>query len=498
MRFKYIVQSLILFFTLNMSVSVFAQLVVDEGSFKEVVGFVNINTDKMYDDNDRAYAVLKVKTENINDRERHRLLFEGDARTFFELEYKPGEVWVYISYYATYLKISHPDFGSTEFWFPFDMQGKKGYEMILINKPFIDQEFADRLAKLEGALAGGAASGGFGYLVIKTTSVDGATVIIDGQKMETNTPFVSDKLNVGPHRVRIEKDFYKPYVTIVNIEDGKSNNLDVELEKTTGSLEIITQPTNANIKIGAIDKGKSPNVFDDMHAGDYKIELSKKNYETVVKETTIVGGEKTVLEVNLQRKTFRKIGWVIRPEIGVGMMESPHKNLFSYSFRPNYIGYSYKTNDIYGVYANVGYQINPIIFMGVGVGLNLMDKMSLLYTPLYINPRFYVNDRKTSMYFNIKLGFSLSDKSSKGSTNNEGAQYLSNKVSAKGLMGAFEIGFEYKQSSLGLAINAQNILFETTYEIEFTGFKSSYNETMTTEKLFFSVMIKYGYSIFMK
>ena len=54
MRFKYIVQSLLLFFTLNMSVSVFAQLVVDEGSFKEVVGFVNINTEKMYDDNDRA------------------------------------------------------------------------------------------------------------------------------------------------------------------------------------------------------------------------------------------------------------------------------------------------------------------------------------------------------------------------------------------------------------------------------------------------------------
>ncbi|MBO2524058.1 MAG: hypothetical protein CW336_09475, partial [Bacteroidetes bacterium] len=144
-------------------------MVVDEGSFKEVVGFVNINTEKMYDDNDRAYAVLKVKTENINDRERHRLLFEGDARTFFELEYKPGEVWVYISYYATYLKISHPDFGSTEFWFPFDMQGKKGYELTIINKPSVDQEFADRLSRLEDAMAGGGVSGDYGYIVIQTT-----------------------------------------------------------------------------------------------------------------------------------------------------------------------------------------------------------------------------------------------------------------------------------------------------------------------------------------
>lgn len=125
---------LFLILTSILTMPLFAQLEVKEGSFKEVTGFVNINTEMMYDDNDRAYAVVKVKTENINDKERRQLLFEGDARTFFELEYKPGEVWVYISYYASYLKISHPDFGTTEFTFPFDMVGKKGYELTLVKK----------------------------------------------------------------------------------------------------------------------------------------------------------------------------------------------------------------------------------------------------------------------------------------------------------------------------------------------------------------------------
>ena len=96
---------------------VFAQLEVKEGSFKKVEGFVNINIDKMYDDNDKPYAVLKIKTENINDKQRRELGFGGDAQTFFETEYKDGEVWLYISYYATFLKISHPDLSSTEFWF---------------------------------------------------------------------------------------------------------------------------------------------------------------------------------------------------------------------------------------------------------------------------------------------------------------------------------------------------------------------------------------------
>ena len=124
---------LLLILTLVLSVPLFAQLEVKEGSFKEVVGFVNINTDKQTDDNDQPYAVIKVKTENINDKQRRELNFQGDARTFFELEYRDGEVWIYISYYATFLKISHPDLSSTEFFFPYDLQPKKGYELTLVN-----------------------------------------------------------------------------------------------------------------------------------------------------------------------------------------------------------------------------------------------------------------------------------------------------------------------------------------------------------------------------
>lgn len=135
----------------------FAQLEVKPGSFKEVPGFVNIDMDKQTDDNDQPYAVLKVKTENINDKQRRELKFQGDARTFFEMEYRDGEVWLFISYYATYLKISHPDLSSTEFYFPFDMKGKKGYEMVLVNnsRSDIDEQkvnsLMERLDKLESA-----------------------------------------------------------------------------------------------------------------------------------------------------------------------------------------------------------------------------------------------------------------------------------------------------------------------------------------------------------
>ena len=111
-----------------------AQLEVKKDSFKKVEGFVNINPDIQTDDNDKPYAVLKIRTENITDKQRHQLTFKGDAATFFEIEYQDGEVWVYLSYYATYIKISHPDFSSTEFHFPYDMKPKCGYELTLVNK----------------------------------------------------------------------------------------------------------------------------------------------------------------------------------------------------------------------------------------------------------------------------------------------------------------------------------------------------------------------------
>jgi len=157
LQFKFILKMkkltaiiLLLLFSLDAT----AQLEVKPDSFKEVAGFVNINLDIQEDDNNVPYAVVKVKTENINDKQRRELLFQGDAATFIECEYKVGEVWVYLTYKATYLKISHPDLSSTEFWFPYDMEPKKGYELTLVNNAALatDEETLERIRKLEEAL----------------------------------------------------------------------------------------------------------------------------------------------------------------------------------------------------------------------------------------------------------------------------------------------------------------------------------------------------------
>lgn len=42
----------------------------------------------MYDDNDKPYAVLKIRTENINNKQRRELEFGGDAATFLKQNIK--------------------------------------------------------------------------------------------------------------------------------------------------------------------------------------------------------------------------------------------------------------------------------------------------------------------------------------------------------------------------------------------------------------------------
>ena len=86
---------ILLFWTLILTIPLFAQLEVKPDSFKEVPGFVNINPDENYqtDDNDLPFAVIKIRTENINDKQRRELKFSGNAGTFIMLEYKDGEVW---------------------------------------------------------------------------------------------------------------------------------------------------------------------------------------------------------------------------------------------------------------------------------------------------------------------------------------------------------------------------------------------------------------------
>ena len=241
-----------------------AQIEVKPDSFKEIPGFVNQNTEIYDDDNNVLYAVIKVRTENFDDKQRHQLLFQGNAATFIELEYKQDEIWVYLSSTpATYLKISHPDFGSTEYEFPFDLKPQKGYEMVLVNKSASDS--------------------GTGSLTVITKPENGANIRLNGKPLNQLTPYTNAIIPAGKYRINVSKEHYESAVKTVNIKNGDNLTIEIDMNPIYGKTIITSEPSGATVFIDGKEYGVTPCEFD-LIIGQHELQVAKTGWITATKQ----------------------------------------------------------------------------------------------------------------------------------------------------------------------------------------------------------------------
>ena len=257
---------IIFLFSIFLCFNALAQLEVKPNSFKMIPGFVNQNTEIYDDDNNVLYAVIKVKTEKLDNKQRHQLLFDGNAATFIELEYKQDEIWVYLSSTpATYLKISHPDFGSTEFEFPFDLEPQKGYEMVLVNKTL--------------------SAYGTGSLTINTEP-KGAKIQLNGYEVKQETPYSNDMIAAGRYEITVSKASYKTITQTIVIKDGDNITLNLEMMVDVAMITI-----NADNETEVyIDNTfmKSGTWSGELYSGQHKVSLKNPCYRTLTKTITLI------------------------------------------------------------------------------------------------------------------------------------------------------------------------------------------------------------------
>lgn len=333
-----------------LSLNAFAQLEVKPGSFKEVHGFVNINDDPNYqtDDNDLPYAVIKVRTENITDKQRRELRFESNLAVGIVLEYHTGEVWVYLTAkYADYLKISHPDFGVYEYTLPFDLQPKKGYEMALVYKAYaqaapvkdiynfliITADQPNATIYVDDVYVGESGEQGvyksfragekhkwriecelyhsesgeatipvkegenitvekrlrpaFGYLNITSSPENGAVVFIDGKKVG-QTPFKSDRLASGEHRVRVMKEMFSAAEKTFTVTDGNTTQAPMTMAANFVSVNITTD-SNSDIYVDNEKKGTGT-WNGRLSDGPHSLEARKASHKTAIKNVQLTLG----------------------------------------------------------------------------------------------------------------------------------------------------------------------------------------------------------------
>ena len=317
---------------------------VKEGSFHQIEGFVMLNKEDHYDDNDIPMALIKISTENITAEERRRITFKGNLATYFDVHLEPSEIYLYISArVATFIEIHHPDYGKTEYLLPYDLKDFCGYEMVLSYIPlsaqttettqqkkyhlivkadqpdatiYIDDEPLD-IGEASKLVAEGTTHTwriecnmyhpengtvtlnertvieknlrpNFGYINVSTSPEQGAKVFVDGIYIG-ESPIESDKLASGSHTVRVMKDMFKMKEQSFVVNDGQTTNATLNM---SANFVNVTINTDADSDIYVDEEYKAKGRWTGrLSDGSHILEARKLNHRSSTQTVELILGE---------------------------------------------------------------------------------------------------------------------------------------------------------------------------------------------------------------
>ena len=115
-------------------------------------------------------------------------------------------------------------------------------------------------------------------IVVLNVNVDGYSVLVDGQKLESTSPLV---LPLGEYTLRIEKEGYLPWEQKVTLTESEAS-FDITLEEDLkiGSLAITTQPSGAQVFLDNAYIGLSP-LTTNIKYGEHQLIVKKEGYKDV-------------------------------------------------------------------------------------------------------------------------------------------------------------------------------------------------------------------------
>lgn len=179
------------------SINLFSQIEVKEGSFHKIEGYVMLDKSEHLDDNDNPMALIKITTENISAEERARFTYSGNIETYFDVQQQEdGQTYLYLSAEpATFIEIIHPDYGKTEYAFPFDLCQHCGYEMTI------------RRTQTSSI-----------YLEIK--SVPNSAKVFVNNEYYGETSLTERSLKEGGYELKLQKEGYEPIVDKITLKEG--------------------------------------------------------------------------------------------------------------------------------------------------------------------------------------------------------------------------------------------------------------------------------------
>jgi hypothetical protein len=138
--------------------------------------------------------------------------------------------------------------------------------------------------------------------------VRGATVSVDGKKMDEPAPVLVEGLDEGPHVVEVAKPPAVPWKQTVYVKAGERARVTAELSAAVqqaegGNVRVIVNVAEADVWVDGVSKGKQPVDIQGLAPGLHIIEARAQGYDPKEERVTVNAGSATIVKLNLEEST---------------------------------------------------------------------------------------------------------------------------------------------------------------------------------------------------
>ena len=149
-----------------------------------------------------------------------------------------------------------------------------------------------------------------GSLKIVNIRQKGAMVKINGKNY--GAPPRSFRLEQGEYSVEVTAPGHAPFVQKVSLSSGKTVTVYPALTELPGKLIVNSNPSGAMVRLNGKNQGTTPIVLEGIKPGEFKLTLTKQNYDPVHVHLGVAPG-KTVNITRTLRSSLGSIEFVTVP-----------------------------------------------------------------------------------------------------------------------------------------------------------------------------------------
>ena len=135
------------------------------------------------------------------------------------------------------------------------------------------------------------------FAPVAINTIAGATISINGEQRGVGN--YKGELTEGIYDIEVSMASHRKATKQIEVVAKQPQTITLNPTPIYGSIDIISDPLDANITINGKSYGMTPTTIDDILIGDYDVVISKEGCATETRRVTIAEGTPTSLDVKL-------------------------------------------------------------------------------------------------------------------------------------------------------------------------------------------------------